>query len=135
MKISELARQAGVNLQTIRYYERRGLLPAPARAANGYRVYDIGTLRHVKFIRHAQDLGFSLAEVRELLALRARNSTACTAVARRARAKIDLIDARIRSLRRVRNVLHKLVGACAARQSTPRCPLLEVIEEDGAALS
>lgn len=134
MKTSELARQAGVNLQTIRYYERRGLLPPPMRAANGYRVYDVDAVRHVKFIRHAQELGFSLAEVRELLALRVRSSTACVGVERRARAKLALIDARIRSLQRVRGVLDKLVGACAARRHTPHCPLLEVIEDDGVPL-
>jgi len=88
MTIGKVASGAGVNLQTVRYYERRGLLPRPPRAASGYRQYDANAVARLRFIKRAQDLGFSLAEIGELLELRIEHGAACAAVEARAREKI-----------------------------------------------
>src|SRR2546425_11753674 len=88
LRTAELARRGGVNLETIRYYERRGLLPKPPRTPTGYRTFDAEAVRRLRFIKQAQALGFSLKEVRELLALRIKAGTSCGEVRRRAEAKI-----------------------------------------------
>ena len=85
MRIGELGAQAGVNAQTLRYYERRGLLGPTGRAASGFREYDANAVRQVRFIRRAQDLGFTLAEIRDLLGLWADSSKSCSAVEKRQR--------------------------------------------------
>jgi len=125
MKIGELARRAGVNVQTVRYYERRGLLPAPPRRGSGYREYDEGALERLRFIRRAQELGFRLSEVEELLTLRADPRTTAAQVKARAEAKIADITARIADLEEIRHALQHLVGQCeGGRGPTGECPLL-----------
>src|SRR6266581_4304729 len=98
-KTSEVAKQGGVNLETIRYYERRGLLPKPPRTPAGYRTFDAAALRRLRFIKQAQALGFSLKEIKELLALRLDPRASCADVRRRAEAKIADIDEKLRALR------------------------------------
>src|SRR5690554_93003 len=95
MRIGEFARRAGVNVQTVRYYERRGLLPEPDRQASGYREYTEANLERLQFIRRSQELGFTLSEIGDLLTLRADPQTTAAEVKERAEAKIDDIDARI----------------------------------------
>jgi MerR family mercuric resistance operon transcriptional regulator len=126
--IGELARRAGVNVQTVRYYERRGLLAEPDRRASGYRVYDGSVLQRLRFIRRAQELGFTLGEIGELLTLRLESSTTAGAVKQYAERKIDEIDARIRDLTRIRKALTHLAGRChGGRGPTGDCPLLEAL--------
>src|SRR5215467_5078830 len=96
--IGELAKSAGVNVETVRYYERRGLLPKPPRGASGYRLFPPEALRRLQFIRRAQELGFSLDEICELLALRMSPKARCAAVKARAEAKIADIESRISTL-------------------------------------
>jgi len=112
MRIGEVARQAGVNVHTLRYYERRGLLPAPRRRPSGYREYSADTVRLVRFIKRAQDLGFSLRDIAELIELRqnpARNCpAACAAAARKARE----VAATIRQLTAIQEALEQLTAAC-----------------------
>jgi Hg(II)-responsive transcriptional regulator len=127
--IGRVAAEAGVNIQTIRYYERRGLLVAPGRTASGYRQYAEDAVSRLRFIKHAQELGFSLKEVRELLDLRVRRGTACDAVERSVRQKIELVQRKIRSLRRVKQTLARLAAACVARRATAACPILEALED------
>ena len=125
--ISQVATAAAVNVQTIRYYERRGLFPTPRRTPAGYRQYTDDAVPRLRFIKHAQDLGFSLREIQELLGLRVRHGTACDAVERKTRQKIDVVQQRIRDLQRMKRTLARLAEACAARRPTDECPILEVL--------
>lgn len=132
MKISELARCAGVNLQTVRYYERRGLLPDPRRRGTGYREYSDGTLQRLQFIRRAQELGFTLAEIEDLLSLRLRPGTTAADVKSRAAAKIEEVDRKLRDLDRIRAALTHLAGQCrGGRGPVGDCPLLEALGPAG----
>lgn len=125
MRIGELARKAGVNVQTVRYYERRGLLPEPERLESGYREYTPDCLDRLRFIRRSQELGFTLAEIEELLNLRTDPHTTAADVKRLAQAKITDIDAKIRDLRQIQRALSHLVGQCrGANGPTGNCPLL-----------
>src|SRR5205814_4292325 len=112
MRVGEVAARAGVNVETIRYYERRGLLPAPERAPSGHRRYDEETVRFLRAIKEAQEVGFTLAEIAEHL--RASHSSGSPSEALRVRMaeKIDEIDTRIAGLLRMREELARVVG-CA----------------------
>lgn len=128
MRIGELARHAGVTVQTVRYYERRGLLVAASRLASGYREYGADAIERLRFIRRAQELGFTLAEIADLLALRLARGTPASAVKARAQAKIADIDQRIRDLQRIRHALVHLAGRCrGGRGPVGDCPLLEAL--------
>jgi MerR family transcriptional regulator, copper efflux regulator len=130
LTIGRLAREAGVNLETVRYYERRGLLPRPPRSASGYRLFPLEATRRLRFIRHAQELGFSLAEIRELLSLRVSPAAKRTDVRRRAEVKIADIDAKIRSLESMRKTLRKLTNACEGCGPVAECPILESLDRE-----
>jgi len=129
LSISQVATAADVNVQTIRYYERRGLFPTPRRTPAGYRQYTDDAVTRLRFIKHAQELGFSLHEIEELLALRVRHGAACDAVERKTRGKIDLVPHRLRHLQRMKRTLERLAAACMARRPTDDCPILEVLED------
>jgi MerR family mercuric resistance operon transcriptional regulator len=131
LTIGRVAAEVGVSIQTIRYYERRGLLAAPGRTASGYRQYSGDAVSRLRFIRHAQELGFSLKEVGELLNLRVKHGRACDAVERSARQKIELVQRKIRGLQRVKQTLERLAAACETRRATDPCPILEALEEHG----
>ena len=118
MRAGEVARRAGVNVETLRYYERRGLLPEPPRTPSGHRHYDEDAVRFLRAIKEAQAIGFTLAEIEEYLRV-ARSGPASEALRTRAAAKIDEIDARIASLRRMRDELARIVG-CAC-ESLDHC--------------
>lgn len=125
MFIGELADRSGVGVETVRFYEREGLLRAPPRTGGGYRVYDIDAVRRVRFILRAKDLGFTLAETKELLELRVTNPDACGDVEATAHAKIADVEARIQELERIQTALADLVRACAANERTGECPILD----------
>ncbi|MGH7546789.1 MAG: MerR family transcriptional regulator [Gemmatimonadales bacterium] len=131
LTIGQVAAAADVNVQTLRYYERRGLVPSPRRTPSGYRQYTDDAVARLRFIKQAQDLGFSLKEIQELLALRIRHKGACDAVERETRHKIELVQQKIRDLQRLNRTLERLAAACAARQSTDDCPVLEALEDHG----
>jgi MerR family transcriptional regulator, copper efflux regulator len=124
---SELARRAGVNSETIRSYERRKLLPKPPRTAAGYRQYDAEAVDRIRFIKRAQDLGFSLEEIDELLALRADESAGTEDVRRRSRAKIADIETKIRDLGRMKEELERLVLACTGDAPASECSILRAL--------
>jgi len=126
----QVAAAAAVNIQTIRYYERRGLFTPPRRAPSGYRQYAEDAVTRLRFIKHAQELGFSLKEIQGLLALRVRHGAACDPVERKTRQKIELVERKIRDLERIRRTLRQLAAACASRRPTDECPILEALEED-----
>lgn len=125
----QLAKKAGVNVETIRYYERRGLLPEPRRSESGYRQYSDETVRRVQFIIHAKELGFSLREIHELLSLRHDPGTPCSEVRNRARSKIEDIEAKIKTLRKMKKALVKLTDGCRGKGPLKECPILESLEK------
>ena len=129
LTIGELARRGGVNLETIRYYERVGLLPKPPRTSAGYRIFPDDTPRRLRFVKGAQELGFSLREIKELLALRIEPGRTRADVRRRARAKIDDIDQKLRTLRKMKRALVKLSVACHGSGSLSDCPILEGLDQ------
>src|SRR5256712_6903251 len=131
LRSSELANRGGVNLETVRYYERRGLLPKPPRTLAGYRAFDAGAVRRLRFIKQAQALGFSLKEIKALLALRLDPRASCADVRRRAEAKIADIDEKLRALRAMKKVLVRITAACAGGGPVNECPILESLEERG----
>ena len=130
LTIGQVAAAADVNIQTIRYYERRGLFPTPRRTPAGYRQYADDAVARLRFIKHAQELGFSLNEIQGLLGLRVRHA-ACDAVERKTREKIELVQQKIADLRRMKRTLERLAVACAARRPTDACPILEALEDHG----
>ena len=125
LSIGQLALRAGVGVDTVRYYERRGLLPTADRLPSGYRVYTADSARRLGFVRHAQELGFTLEEIRELLALRVDRRRSCAVVRELALAKLATIDAKLESLRRIRGALATLAERCTGRGPTSECPLLD----------
>ncbi len=131
---SDLAKSGGVNLESIRFYEREGLLPKPPRTAGGYRQFPADSVQRVRFIKRAQALGFTLAEIRELLALRLERGKACHDVESRARAKLIDIEERIRTLKGMKRALSELVAACSEGGGSDECPILEALEHAGARL-
>jgi len=122
----ELAKRCAVNFETVRYYERQGLIATPDRNASNYRVYDEETVRRILFIKRAKDVGFTLREIQDLLALRVRRGARCGDVVARADAKIADIDARIRSLTDMRRSLVALTEQCEGGDaSISECPILD----------
>jgi len=128
MKIGELSRQTGVSIDTIRYYEQRGLIPTAARTVSGYRQYSDGDVSRLKFIVQTKELGFTLEETGQLLALRADGRN-CADVRAAAEAKAAEIDARIQKLARMRSTLITLAEQCEQSSETDPCPILKSLEE------
>ena len=128
MTIGQLAKDAGVNVETVRFYERNGLIAQPSRPRAGYRHYDPQTNRRIRFIREAQELGFSLAEIRQLLALRVDPMTSCAEVKKTADAKITSIDEKITALRTMRNALVDITNTCSGEGPTADCPILDALD-------
>lgn len=129
---SQLAKCGGINLQSVRFYEQQGLLPRPPRTRAGYRIFPPDAVRRVRFIKRAQQMGFSLKEIKELFALRADSRSTCGEVRRRAEAKRLDIETKIRDLRRMTRTLSQLAAACGRRDATSACPILQILDVDGA---
>ena len=132
LKIGEVAERGGVSLQAIRYYEREGLLPKPPRLASGYRMFPDTAVRRVQFIKRAQELGFSLAEIRELLSLRENADAGAQDMRERARVKIADIEQKIRKQRAMKSALNALAESCPGCGPLSDCPILDALEAKGA---
>jgi MerR family copper efflux transcriptional regulator len=128
--IGSVARRAGVGVETVRFYERQGLITQPARGASGYRQYPEETVVRLRFIQRAKALGFSLREIRELLSLRIDPTGHSGAVKARAQAKIADIEEKIRTLRRMKETLARLSAACDGCAPVRACPILDALEAD-----
>lgn len=130
MIIGELAAAAGVPAATVRYYEKRGLLAPAPRTRAGYRVYDADGVRRLRFIKHAQALGFSLEDVQELLALRVTDPASCAPVEATTHDRLRQVRERIREFRRMESVLKSLLQSCETRQPTDECPVLAALSDE-----
>lgn len=130
LTIGQLAERSGVGVETLRFYEREGLIAEPRRRPSGYRQYPPEVVRRVWFIRHAKELGFSLKEISELLSLRVDPNSACRDVRERAQTKIADIEGKIESLERMREALQRLVKKCRGKGPTSECPILEELDRD-----
>ena len=130
LTIGHLAKQAGINLETVRYYERRGLLPKPPRSLSGYRLYPVDATRRLRFIQRAKELGFSLRETKELLSLRVSPRTSRAEIQQKAEAKITDIRAKIQSLQSIEKSLRKLTKACGGCGPVSECPILESLDRE-----
>jgi MerR family copper efflux transcriptional regulator len=130
LTIGTVAKRAGVPIDTIRYYEREGLLPEPLRRASGYRSYNESAISRLRFIRRAKDLGFTLEEIRDLLALSTDRHRGVKAVRQRAEQRLAGIDARIAELMRIRTGLEQLIEACPGRGDPEQCPILRALADE-----
>lgn len=130
LTIGEVAKAANVNTETIRYYEREGLLPEPPRTRAGYRQYTRDAVRRVRFMKRAQALGFTLAEISTLLSLRVNRGSACQEVLTEATHTVSRIDEKIGELERMRSALGRLIRACRSRRSMTDCPILDALEDE-----
>ena len=130
MTIGRLAREAGVNIDTIRYYERNGLIPEPIRRASGYRQYGVADLRRLRFILRAKELGFTLAEIGELLSLSADRDV--RGVKRRPEERLEQVEHKIGELQRVRKGLKVLIDACPGHGDLERCPIVAALSGEDA---
>lgn len=127
LTIGEVAKRAQVGIDTVRYYERSRLLPPPPRRASGYREYNMTDVRRLTFIRRAKDIGFSLEEIRDLLALSGDRERGVRGMKARAEARLSDIDARILELQRIRRGLKALVSACPGHGKLEDCPILAAL--------
>jgi Hg(II)-responsive transcriptional regulator len=128
VRTSEVAAQAHVNSQTLRYYERRGLLPQPARTGSGYRDYGDEAVRIVRFVKRAQQLGFTLDDIENLLHLAGGGPDSCDEARTMARNRIVDLQQRIGELAGMRDALTRLIETCAAPRAERQCPILQDIE-------
>ena len=135
LTIGGLATASGVNLETVRYYERIGLMPAPDRTAAGHRVYEDHHLRRLVFVRRGRQLGFSLDEIRALLALAQPGRRACGDVKKLAAMHLDEVRAKIADLRRLETILSDTIRKCDGQADAPACPVLDLLEADAVASS
>jgi Hg(II)-responsive transcriptional regulator len=129
LTIGELARRAGVGVETVRFYERRGLVGKPPRPATGFRTYQDEAVARIRFIRRAQALGFTLKEIAALLALRVTPGTDCAAVRTRAASKLADVERRLAELAEIRAALEKLVATCPGSGAVTSCTILEALAE------
>lgn len=127
VSIGQLAEAAGVNLETVRYYERIGLMPAPARTRSGHRAYDGSHVRRLTFIRRARELGFSIEDIRALLALAEPGRASCAEVTEIAGAHLAAVRAKLKDLARLEQILATTVARCSGDR-TPSCPILDMLE-------
>jgi MerR family mercuric resistance operon transcriptional regulator len=130
LTISRLAHLGGVNLETVRYYERQGLLAKPPRTASGYRAFPPEAARRLRFIKRAQELGFSLREIRELLSLRMRPGTGRAQIRARAEAKMTDVNQKILALQAIKRALRTLTDRCDGCGPIAECPILQSLDDE-----
>ena len=130
MQIGQLAQRTGVAIDTVRYYERQGLLPTPQRRASGYRQYDDGDVARLKFVRRAKDLGFTLQEIHELLDLSDDRHSDRAEVRSLAQRRLDDIERKLRELAAMRDALSRLVVHCSGHGPLQGCPIIETLARD-----
>ena len=128
LSIGQVAEAAEVGVETVRFYQRQGLIEEPPRQGTRHRRYPQETVARIRFIRGAQNLGFSLKEIDDLMALRIAAGTSKAEIRARAQAKVDEIEEKMRDLQRMRDTLMKLIGACEGTGTVEDCPILEAFD-------
>lgn len=128
MSIGTLSKESGIGIETIRYYERIGVLAPAGRKNSGYRVYDNASSKTLHFLKNAQQLGFSLAEIKDLLNLRADKTSRCDDMQIRATKHLQDVEDKIKKLESIQSVLSKLIRQCRSKKMTNVCPILECFE-------
>lgn len=127
--IGALSKNSGIGIETIRYYERLGLLTPVGRKSSGYRIFNHDSLRTLRFLKHAQGLGFSLAEIKDLLKLRANKESRCEDVRSSATRHLQDVETKIKNLESIRAVLSKLIRQCRSKRTSDGCPILDCFDE------
>lgn len=128
LQIGEIAKLAGVNIQTLRYYERRNILKPSSKKVSGFRLYSEDAVKTIKFIKHAQELGFKLDEIKELINLRAPSIGRCERVQKRANEKLTDVKEKIKLLKNIERTLKKLITDCKNNKTSSNCPIIEGME-------
>lgn len=129
LSIGQVARRASVGVETVRFYERQGLLEKPPRTKSGYRQYPLEAVSRLGFIKKAKEVGFSLKEIKELLSLRLDTTATCEDVRSRAQVKIHEIEQKVQALQRMKQALMDLTAACSGDGPVSECPILQSLEE------
>ena len=129
MSIGTLSNQSGVGIETIRYYEKIGLLKPVGRKVSGYRIFNTDSLKTLRFLRHAQELGFSLAEIKDLLKLKADKPSRCIEVKAKAEKHLKSVEEKLERLSQIKFVLTGLIGQCRQKKTEDHCPILECFED------
>ncbi|MBZ0272520.1 heavy metal-responsive transcriptional regulator [bacterium] len=132
LTIGQVAKAAGISADTVRFYERKGLVAAPRRKPSGYRQYSPDAVRRLRFIAHAKELGFTLKEIDELLALRVDPDATCADVKARALAKKEIMEKKIAALTRMKNALAGVASRCRGKGPTGTCPILDELDKENA---
>lgn len=127
-KTGEVARRANVNKETVRYYEKQDLIPKPDRRRSGYRIFTQRHINQIKFIKRAQQLGFTLSEIKELLELRVDEETSCSEIKEEAKLKYQDVTQKIKDLRQIQETLVDLIDSCSGGGTIEDCPILEALE-------
>lgn len=130
MTIGKVSEQSGIGVETVRFYEKSGLIDDPTRTESGYRQFPPSTVIRIRFIKRAKELGFTLREIKELLNLRLDPMTTCGDVRLMAEEKLENVRAKIQSLQGIEKALGELVDACAVGGPDGECPILEALEAD-----
>jgi len=130
VRIGQLAKETGLNVQSIRFYERKGLLPSVNRSASGYRIYKEDSIRRIQFIKHAQEVGFSLKEISELLSLKVSGNGSCDMVQQIAAEKLKQLEERLESIERMKLTLTSMMEMCEEGLPARACPILEALDND-----
>ena len=128
MMIGKLSEKSGVSIETIRFYEHKGLIEPVSRKATGYRVYNEDSLERLRFIKRSKELGFSLEEISDLLSMRIKNKSQCNRVRTKAKEKLEDVQTKIEDLRHIATSLKKLIHTCESQNKTNNCPILENLE-------
>lgn len=131
LTIGQLAKRAGISVETVRFYERKGLIADPPRSRSGYRQYASENLDRVRFIRRAKEVGFTLKEIQELLDLRTETESQCRSGEAAATRAMERIDCQVKELLSMRTALASLLDACRSKTAMGECPIIEVLEEAG----
>lgn len=130
MRIGELAQRTGVAVDTVRFYERQGLLPPPLRRASGYRSYAVADVARLRFVRRAKALGFTLEEIRGLLALSDRREDDMGGLKAAAAVKLADVERRLQELTRIRDGLRTLIASCPGHGALAQCPILHALDTE-----
>ncbi len=130
LRIGQIAEEAGVTVETIRFYESQALIPQAPRSPSGYRLYTPDAVKRVRFIQRAKELGFSLNDIQSLLELRNKPGVTCAAIKSQAVSKIAEVDDKIRDLTNIRDALSDLADRCASESNLSECPILDALDDD-----